>query len=428
MSVFRTASPPAAVPRADAVAAASSLSCAVPGPGSNPGSNPVAPENAAPPPHREAGLLALLQAVVPGVQGLQPYQPGKPVEALEREWGIQHALKLASNENPLGPSPRALAALVRASTGLHRYPDGPGWALKEALAARHGVSQEQITLGNGSNELLELLARTWLAPGRAAVFSAHAFAVYALVTQATGATAQVSPARSATDTAQPYGHDLAAMAAAIDPHTQVVFIANPNNPTGTYLSAGELEDFLQRVPPDRLVVVDEAYAEYVESSDYPDTTQWVARYPNLLVTRTFSKIFGLAGLRLGYAVSSPAVADQLNRVRQPFNVNLLAQVAGLAALDDTPHQADSVGLNREGLAFLTAEFQARQMPFIPSVGNFLSVDCGFPAGPLYEALLREGVIVRPIANYGLPWHLRVTVSTLEENRRFLAALDRVRPA
>jgi histidinol-phosphate aminotransferase len=428
VSLSETASSPAAIPSAGADAVSPMTSLVMPVPESWKSLAPTASSTALPMAHAEVGLHALLQAVVPGVQGLQPYQPGKPVEALERERGIRHALKLASNENPLGPSPRALAALVRASTGLHRYPDGPGWALKEALAARHGVAMEQITLGNGSNELLELIARTWLAPGRAAVFSAHAFAVYALVTQATGATAQVSPARSATDAAQPYGHDLAAMAAAIDPHTQVVFIANPNNPTGTYLSAGELEDFLQRVPLDRLVVVDEAYAEYVERPDYPDTTQWITRFPNLLVTRTFSKIFGLAGLRLGYAVSSPAVADQLNRVRQPFNVNLLAQVAGLAALDDTPHQADSVALNREGLAFLMAEFQARQMPFIPSVGNFLSVDCGRPAGWLYEALLREGVIVRPIANYGLPQHLRVTVSTPEENRRFLATLDRVRPA
>ena len=360
---------------------------------------------------------------VPGVQALRPYEPGKPVATLERELGIRDAVKLASNENPLGPSPRALVAIQAVLGQLHIYPDGNGFALKQALADRHGVAPEQIILGNGSNEILELVARTWLAPGRNAVFSEHAFAVYPLVVQAVSAEGRAARALPA-DSRQSFGHDLDAMRARVDAGTRVIFVANPNNPTGTWVSAQALEGFLSRVPAETLVVVDEAYAEYVEAPDYPDTTQWVPRFPNLLVTRTFSKIHGLAGLRLGYSVSSAAVAELLNRVRQPFNVNALAQAAGLAALADTGHVAESVRVNREGLAQIGAGLRERGLDFIPSVGNFITFDVRQPPAPVYERLLQQGVIVRPVANYGLPTHLRVTIGTRGENDRFLAALGR----
>ena len=362
---------------------------------------------------------------VAGVRGLNPYQPGKPVATLERELGITHAIKLASNENPLGPSPRAVTAAREALAEAHVYPDGNAFELKAALAAQHGVDAAQITLGNGSNEILELIARTWLAPGRAAVFSAHAFAVYPLVTQAVDAEARVAPALPADHPQQPFGHDLAAMRERVDGDVRVVFVANPNNPTGTWVDDRELQAFLDALPPTTLAVIDEAYAEYVEKSGYPDTTQWLDRYPNLIVTRTFSKIQGLAGLRLGYAVSSPAVAELLNRVRQPFNVNAVAQAAGLAALADAEHVQRSVQVNREGLQQLSRALRERGFRVIPSVGNFVTFDTGRDAGAVFEALQREGVITRPVENYGLPGHLRVTVSTREDNHRFLDALDRV---
>lgn len=359
---------------------------------------------------------------VSGVQGLQPYQPGKPVSELERELGISEAIKLASNENPLGPSPRAVEAARGMLGEAHVYPDGNAFELKAALAARHGVDPAHITLGNGSNEVLELIARTWLAPGRAAVFSAHAFAVYPLVTQATGAEACVVPAVSADDARQPFGHDLDAMRARVDDDTAVVFVANPNNPTGTWVDAQALEAFVAAMPPQTVVVIDEAYAEYVEEEGYPDATRWLDRYPNVVVTRTFSKIQGLAGLRLGYAVSSPAVADMLNRVRQPFNVNAVAQAAGLAALADTDHIRRSVAVNREGLEQLDRELRAMGLRVIPSVGNFVTFDTGTDVNAVHDRLQRQGIIARPVENYGLPRHLRVTVSTAEDNERFLAAL------
>ncbi|WP_024327379.1 histidinol-phosphate transaminase [Thioalkalivibrio sp. AKL19] len=361
---------------------------------------------------------------VAGVQGLSPYQPGKPVAALERELGITQAIKLASNENPLGPSPLAVEAGRAALAEAHVYPDGNGFELKARLAERHGVTPDQITLGNGSNEVLELIARTWLAPGRAAVFSAHAFAVYPLVTQAVGAEARVAPALAADHPLQPFGHDLDAMRARVDEDVRVVFVANPNNPTGTWLDGRTLEAFVAAMPATTVVVVDEAYFEYVEEAGYPDTTRWLERYPNLVVTRTFSKIQGLAGLRLGYAVSSPEIADLLNRVRQPFNVNAIAQAAGLAALDDVEHVAKSVAINREGLRQVSAALRELGLRVIPSVGNFVTFDTDREPGPVYEALLREGVITRPVENYGLPGHLRVTVSTHEDNARFLAALHK----
>jgi histidinol-phosphate aminotransferase len=357
-----------------------------------------------------------------GVQGLTPYEPGKPMEELERELGITDPVKLASNENPLGPSPAALEAVRAAAPGVALYPDGHGFALKQALSAHLGVAPECITLGNGSNDVLDLVARAFLGPGRSAVFSRHAFAVYPIATQAVGARARVAPALPADHPEQPYGHDLEAMREALAGDTRVVFIANPNNPTGTWVDRGALRAFLESLPQDVVCVVDEAYAEYVEEPDYPDAARWLEDFPNLVVTRTFSKIHGLAGLRVGYGLSHPEVAGLLNRVRQPFNVNTLAQAAAAAALRDEAHVLRSRALNRKGLEQLREGLGALDLTWIPSIGNFLTVDVGRAAGPVYEGLLRQGVIVRPVANYGFPNHLRVTVGTEAQNARFLEAL------
>ncbi len=354
----------------------------------------------------------------PGVRGLQPYQPGKPIEELEREYGIRDIIKLASNENPLGASPRALDAARAVLADVHRYPDGNGFALKSRLARRHGVATAQITLGNGSNDVLECVARAFVTPDNEVVFSEHAFAVYPIVTRAVGAKAVVTAAKD-------WGHDLDAMRAAITPRTRLVFIANPNNPTGTWLTASALEDFIRSLPDHVLVVVDEAYFEYVREADYPDASMWVARYANLVVTRTFSKAYGLAGLRVGYGISSGAVADLLNRVRQPFNVNSMALAAATAALDDAAHLARSVAVNAAGLRQLADGARRLGLDYIPSAANFLCIDLARAAAPVYEALLRRGVIVRPVANYGMPNHLRVSVGRPEENERFLKALESV---
>lgn len=359
----------------------------------------------------------------PGVPGLKPYEPGKPIEELEREYGIAGAVKLASNENPLGPGPLAMAAIRAALGSLHRYPDGSGYALKKALAAHLSVgagpiAPDHLTLGNGSNEILELAARTFVTPADEVVFSEHAFAVYPIVTQAVGARAIVTPTRS-------YGHDLHAMRAAVTERTRMVFIANPNNPTGTWVGSDALAGFLTPLPKHVLVLIDEAYYEYVDEPGYPNGVAWVERFPNLIVTRTFSKIHGLAGLRLGYGVSHPEVAGLFNRVRQPFNVNSLALAAAEAALGDEGHVLRSRRVNQAGLRQLEDTCDALGLSYIHSVANFLCIALQRPGGDVYAALLREGVITRPIAGYGLPEHLRVTVGTEAENARFAAALTRV---
>ncbi|MDO9624046.1 MAG: histidinol-phosphate transaminase [Pseudomonas sp.] len=362
-------------------------------------------------------FLALAQ---PGVQQLSPYVPGKPVDELARELELDPVtiVKLASNENPLGPSPKALQAIRGELAELTRYPDGNGFALKSLLAERCGVQPSQVTLGNGSNDILELVARAYLAPGLNAVFSEHAFAVYPIATQAVGALGKVVPAKD-------FGHDLDAMLAAIDSNTRVVFIANPNNPTGTWFSPQALSDFLARVPGNVLVVLDEAYIEYADGFDLPDGLDYLARYENLLVSRTFSKAYGLAALRVGYAISSAQIADVLNRVRQPFNVNSLALAAACAAFDDAEYLAQSRRVNAAGMLQLEAGFRALGLSWIPSRGNFIAVDLGRESMPLYQALLREGVIVRPVANYGMPTYLRVSIGLPEENERFLEALGKV---
>ncbi len=378
--------------------------------------------------HTPAGC-DFVSLAAPGVPGLKPYEPGKPIDELEREYGIAGAVKLASNENPLGPGPLAMAAIRAALGSLHRYPDGSGYALKKALAAHlsaraslacsaGAITPDHLTLGNGSNEVLELAARTFVTPADEVVFSEHAFAVYPIVTQAVGARAIVTPARS-------YGHDLDAMRAAVTERTRLCFIANPNNPTGTWVGSDTLAGFLRSLPNHVLVLIDEAYYEYVDEPGYPDGVAWVERFPNLIVTRTFSKIHGLAGLRLGYGVSHPEVAGLFNRVRQPFNVNSLALAAAEAALGDEGHVARSRRVNRAGLRQLEDTCDALGLSYIPSVANFLCIALPRPGGDVYAALLCEGVITRPIAGYGLPEHLRVTVGTEAENARFAAALTRV---
>ena len=362
---------------------------------------------------------------VPGVQALQPYQPGKPIEELERELGLSQILKLASNENPLGSSPKALAAMQTALDSLALYPDGSGYRLKAALAEKFGLRSEQITLGNGSNDILDLIARAYLAPGRNGVFAQHAFAIYAIAIQAAGAELRQAAALPANHSDMPYGHDLTTLLAQIDANTRVVFIANPNNPTGTWLTQSALYDFLQQVPAGVVVVIDEAYTEYVQAEDFPNALNWLDEFPNLIVTRTFSKIYGLAGLRVGYAVSSPAIADMLNRVRHPFNVNSLSLVAAEAALDDEDFLQRSVSTNTAGLQQWLNACEINGWASIPSVANFITVDTERDAAQVYVDLLQEGVIVRPIGGYGLPQHLRISIGTDAENARCIQALHKV---
>ena len=357
----------------------------------------------------------IIDLAVQGVQKLVPYTAGKPIEELERELGLTQIVKLASNENSLGLGSKAKSAIEETLSDLSRYPDGNGFSLKQALANKTGVSAEQITLGNGSNEILELVARTFLTPDLEVVFSQHAFAVYPLVTQAVGATARVAPALN-------YGHNLDAMLACVNEKTRLVFIANPNNPTGTLLSAAALESFISALPSAVICVLDEAYFEFVGDENGVNSVEWLAKYPNLIITRTFSKAYGLAGLRMGYSLSSAEIADLLNRVRQPFNNNMLALAAAEAALSDDEYLAETIALNNQGMQQLTTAFSELGLSWIPSAGNFVSVDLQQTAMPIYEALLKKGVIVRPIANYEMPSYLRISIGTAEENQFFINAL------
>lgn len=350
------------------------------------------------------------------IRSIMPYQPGKPITELAREMGLPEAgiVKLASNENPLGMSLAAREAARRALCDGARYPDGSAFAFKAALCRKFGVRQEQLVVGNGSNDVLEIAAQAFLAPGLSAVYAQHAFAVYPLATNARGA-------RGIEVAAKDFGHDLDAMAAAIAADTRMVFIANPNNPTGTFVSGPQLEAFLAKVPHDVLVVLDEAYTEYLEEDQRYDAIAWIERFPNLLVSRTLSKAYGLAGLRVGYAIAHPEVADLMNRVRQPFNVSSIALAAAEAALDDEEYLARSADINRRGMAQLTEAFAAMGLEWIPSSGNFVTVRVG-DAAAVNQALLRQGVIVRPIAGYGMPQWLRVSIGVPEENARFVEAL------
>jgi histidinol-phosphate aminotransferase len=350
------------------------------------------------------------------IRAIAPYQPGKPIAELARELGLNEAdiVKLASNENPLGPSPLGLAAAQAALHEIALYPDGAGFELKAALGKKLGVASDRIALGNGSNDVLDMAARAFLAPGTSAVWSQHAFAVYAIATQTAGAVNIAVPAHA-------YGHDLAAMRAAIRADTRVVWIANPNNPTGSFLPWAEIASFLRELPAQVLVVLDEAYGEYLPPPDRFDTTSWLERYPNLLITRTFSKAYGLAGLRVGYALGAANVIDLLNRVRHPFNVNLPALAAAAAALDDSEFLARSYALNQAGMAQLVQGLSALGVEHLPSKGNFVLARVG-DATRINRALLQRGVIVRPVGAYGLPEFLRVSVGLAAHNARFLDAL------
>ncbi len=360
--------------------------------------------------------MSLVEQALSYVRAISPYQPGKPITELAREMGIpvERIVKLASNENPLGMSPKARKAVEAAISGVERYPDQ--FDLIAKVAERCGVAQNQVVLGNGSNDVLDLIARVFLAPGSSAVFARHAFAVYPLATLSTGAELIATPAKN-------YGHDLAAMRAAIRPDTRIVWIANPNNPTGNFLPYPEVRAFLEAVPKDVVVVLDEAYNEYLPPAERVDTATWIADFPNLVVTRTFSKIFGLAGLRVGYALASAEIADLMNRVRQPFNVNNLAIAGAIAALDDHLFVAESYELNRRGMEQIVAGLKRLGLEHIPSHGNFVTFKAGDGAA-VNQRLLKQGVIVRPIAGYGLPEWLRVTIGTEPENGRFLEALEK----
>jgi len=370
--------------------------------------------------------LPFMRNALAGVRALAPYEPGMPIEQLQRRLGVKDAVKLASNENPLGISPRVRAALEAAARkdNLALYPDGSGHRLKQKLAKLHGIEPERITLGNGSNDILEFVARVFLGPGRAALFSRHAFAVYPIATQAQNAESLVAPALPAGH-AMPYGHDLAAFERSLRPDVSVIFIANTNNPTGTWLEPAALEAFIKKVPPRVIVLLDEAYWHYQSPELRPDVRAWLDRYPNLVVARTFSKIYGLASLRVGYGLSHPAVADLMNRVRQPFNNNSLALLAGEVALDDDEFVRNSVALNSEQRSRLARELKGLGLTVLPSQANFLAVGFARDAAPIHQGLLERGIIVRPMRSYEMPEFLRVTVGTADENTRFLAALKQV---
>lgn len=354
------------------------------------------------------------------VKSLSPYVPGKPIEELERELGVTNIIKLASNENPFGPSPRAIEAMRAAVDDAWLYPDGSGHHLKQKLAAKLGVDASQITLGNGSNDVLVHIADAFLKPGLEAIYSQYAFAVYPIAVQAVGAKGVVTPGL-APDSPMPLGHDLKAMRRAITPNTRVVFVANPNNPTGTWVPSARLREFVKSVPAHVIVVLDEAYFEYAGGLDIQDGVSWLADFPNLVVVRTFSKAWGLAGLRVGYGVSHPSVAAMLNRVRQAFNVSSVALAGAAAALDDEAHVAKAVSIAVAERQRVAAALQAMGTRTVPTAGNFLLIHAGEGALRRYEALLRAGIIVRPVVNYQLPEYLRVTLGTVEQNDRFLSA-------
>jgi histidinol-phosphate aminotransferase len=356
------------------------------------------------------------------VRAIAPYQGGKPISEVAREFGLDEAniIKLASNENPLGMPESARQAMAAAIAEAGRYPDGNGFELKAAITAKYGVPAERITLGNGSNDILELAAHAFVQPGQSVVYAQYSFAIYALATQAVGGRSLVVDAKN-------YGHDLDAMAAAIVDDTRLIFIANPNNPTGTFIPGAQIEAFLKRVPSNVVVVLDEAYTEFLPADLQYDSIAWVDRYPNLLVSRSMSKVYGLAGLRIGYGIAQAGITDLLNRIRQPFNVNSLAQAAAIAALRDDAFVQRSAKLNADGYRQLTAAFDAMGLEYVPSLGNFVMIKVGDDLGAgarINLALLKQGVIVRPVGNYGLPQWLRISIGLPKENELFVDALKK----
>ncbi|HVA68424.1 MAG TPA: histidinol-phosphate transaminase [Candidatus Binataceae bacterium] len=363
-------------------------------------------------------MVKVEELVLPGVAAINPYEPGKPIEEVQRELGIGEPAKLASNENPLGPSPMAVAAIRAALSDLHRYPDGGSYALRHKLAARHGVSADSIFMGSGSCEILNLLVYLFLRPGLNAVIADHSFVIYQLAVAASGGAAKTVALGPG------YVFDLDAMADAIDERTRIVFLGNPNNPTGTIYRRAAWERFLARAPERVVIVADEAYFEFVRDPEYPDSMRYHDGSRLLVTLRTFSKIFGLAGLRVGYAVAREDIIRLLNNVRQPFNVTSLGQVAVMAGMDDAEHVRRTLEVNAEGMAYFEREFRRLGLEFVPSQANFILVDVG-EGRAKYERLLAEGVIVRPMNGYGFPRHVRVSIGLEEENRRFIAALERV---
>ncbi len=356
--------------------------------------------------------------MLPSVAAIHPYEPGKPIEELERELGIADSVKLASNENPLGPSPKAIEAIKLALPELHRYPDGDSFTLRHKIAARHQVSPDRIFMGDGSCEILNLLVYLFLRPGLNAVIADHSFVIYQLATAASGGTAKFVPLTS------DYVFDLDAMARACDQHTRLVFLGNPNNPTGTIYRRPAWERFLQQVPEKAVIVADEAYFEFVRDPEYPDSIAYHDGQRLIVTLRTFSKIFGLAGLRVGYAVAREDIVELLNKVRQPFNVTSLGQVAVIAGMDDGEHIRRTLEVNARGMEYLEGEFRRLGLPWLPSHANFILVDVR-DGRAVYDALLRKGVIVRPMGGYGLPRHLRISVGTEPENRRLIEAIEQV---
>ncbi|WP_439327483.1 histidinol-phosphate transaminase [Lonepinella sp. BR2357] len=353
-----------------------------------------------------------------GVQSLSPYQAGKPIEELERELGIANIIKLASNENPFGFPASAKQAIINQLDELTRYPDSNGFALKHCIAEKFAVQPEQITLANGSNDFIELVAHTFATEQDEIIYSQYAFIVYPLVTKAINAVAREIPAKN-------WGHDLDGFLAAINDKTKLIYIANPNNPTGNFLTETEIDDFLRQVPERIIVVLDEAYTEFTAEHERVDSFGLLKKYPNLVISRTLSKAYGLAGLRIGYAVSNPEIADLFNRVRQPFNVNSLAQAAAIAVLKDDVFVQQVAENNRLEMQRYETFCQQHGLDYIPSKGNFITIDFKQPAAPIYQALLHEGVIVRPIAGYGMPNYLRVSIGLPEENQRFFTAVEKV---
>lgn len=352
-----------------------------------------------------------------GISSLTPYQPGKPVEELERELGITSSIKLASNENPLGPSPHAITAAQNALANVHVYPDGGCYELKQVLSKHLSIDTKQITIGNGSENILELIAKSYLQTGDNAVISQYAFLTIPLIIQSFGA--QIKTAKAVN-----WGHDIDNMIAAIDAKTRLLFLVNPNNPTGTHTSDADFAKLMKAVPPHVVVVLDEAYSEYITANDYPVALKYLAQYPNLIISRTFSKIYGLAGFRIGYSVSSHEIADIINRARLPFNVNTLASKAAAAAILDNDHVQKTIALNNAGRLQLEAGLQKLGLSFIPSLANFITIDVEDGAA-IYQKLLHEGVIVRPLKAYDMPRHIRVTIGTKEQNIRFLTSLEKV---
>lgn len=354
----------------------------------------------------------------PGIDTIQPYQGGKPIEEVQLELGITNIIKLASNENPLGPSPLAMEAIAESSRQVHLYPDGNAYYLKADLAEHLGVSEEHLILGNGSNDVLQLVGEAYIAPDDEVIYAAGAFVVYSLVTKICGATAVVVPMHKDT-------HQLSAMAAAITEKTKVIYVANPNNPTGTIVTADETAAFMEQVPRDILVVFDEAYYEYVTRPDYPQTLSYVLEGRNFIITRTFSKIYGLAGLRIGYGIAPPALVETMNRVRQPFNCSLVAQAAARAALKDSAHVAESQKCNSTGKTFLYNALDEIGMRYTKTEGNFIMLFVKQLGADIADALLKKGIIVRPIAGYGYPNAIRMTIGTEQENERFIKALAEI---